>query len=312
MKNILFFILLALSFSSYCQNISDTVVKTRIILYNGNEFIGQIISKDSRDILVLTEERGPIYIPQYEIKNMIAVRQEEYNQNGEFIGEDIFATRYFISTNGLPIKKGEHYVQWNLFGPDFQFAVTDHLGIGVMTSWLAMPIIANAKYSFKPRAKWNFAIGALAGTGSWGAPDFGLAIPFATIGYGNRKSNFALSAGYGAFWIDGDQINHAMTSVGTLIKLNKKFSLVIDGIFVLPAKSTFHNGIMQEWDEATQTYVDRPYQWEEKHPGMSLILPGLRWQTSTDRALQFGFSGVHIDGSFLEVPIPMVQWYRKL
>jgi hypothetical protein len=112
MKNILFFILLTLSFSFYSQNISDTVVKTRIILYNGNEFIGQIISKDSRDILVLTEERGPIYIPQYEIKNMIAVRQEEYNQNGEFIGEDIFATRYFISTNGLPIKKGEHYVQW--------------------------------------------------------------------------------------------------------------------------------------------------------------------------------------------------------
>lgn len=137
-----------------------------------------------------------------------------------------------------------------------------------------------------------------------------MALPFATVGYGSRNSNFALSGGYGAFFSDGDQINHAITSV--LIKLSKKFSLVLDGFFVLPAKSTIHNGITQEWDEATQSYIDRPYIWEEKHPGMSLVMPGLRWQTSSDKAIQFGFSGVHFDGSFLEVPIPMVQWYRKL
>jgi hypothetical protein len=312
MKEIILICFVIISLTISAQEIIESKEPVRVILYNGNEFIGRLISEDPREILILTEERGSVYIPQYEIKSLESVSKDEYNQNGDFIGEDVFSTRYFLSTNGLPVKKGEHYVQWNIYGPDFQFAVSDRLGVGLMTTWAALPIIANAKYSFKSRSKFNFAVGFLAGTGSWGAPSFAMALPFCTAGVGSRKSNLAISGGYGAFLINGDRINHAMTSFGALIKLNKKLSIVLDGFFVLPAKSTFHDGITYEWDPVSQTSVPKSYLWEEKHPGFSLIIPGLRWQTSSDKAFQFGFSGVYADGSFIEVPIPMVQWYRKL
>lgn len=284
----------------------------RVVLQDGTEFMGQIISQDARELLIRVEGRGELYIPQYVIKEINTVVPDDYNQNGEYVGEDVFATRYFITTNGLNIKRGDHYVQWNLYGPDFQFAVTDRLGIGVMTSWLAMPIVLNAKYSFQSKGKFNFAVGGLLGTGSWGAPDWGMALPFATIGYGNRKTNVAFSAGYGAFLVDNDKVNHPMTGLGFLTKLSKRFSLVFDGFFVLPAKSEWATGYNYVWNPNTQTSDAVPYQFKKEHPGLAVIVPGLRWNVSSDKAFQFGFSGIYADGAFMEVPIPMVQWFRKL
>jgi len=80
----------------------------------------------------LTENLGKVAIPKHEIKKIREVRQGEI-RDGIFVGEEMFATRYFLTTNGLPIKKGDNYIQWNLLGPDFQFGLADNFGIGVMT-----------------------------------------------------------------------------------------------------------------------------------------------------------------------------------
>ena len=47
-------------------------------------------------------------------------------------------------------------------------------------------------------------------------------------------------------------------------------------------------------------------------PGGALIIPGLRIQTSEDKAFQFGFAGIITNGDAVPVPIPMIQWYRRL
>ena len=110
---------------------------TYIIVKNdGSQLIGKILSQDAREVLILTKDNRQIYIPQHVIKEITKIDSKKFNSAGDYIGEDKFATRYFITTNGLPIKKGEHYVQWNLFGPDFQFGIGEDLGIGIMTSWI--------------------------------------------------------------------------------------------------------------------------------------------------------------------------------
>jgi hypothetical protein len=295
--------------------------------FDGGEFLGTILSYDSRELLIRTENIGEVYIPKHEIKSIKEVDPVYYK---EFSGEELFATRYFITTNGLPIKKGENYIQWNLYGPDFQFGIADNFGVGIMTSWAAIPIIANAKYSLKLGEKTNMALGILAGTGSWAFPDFGGILPFVSMTYGNRRNNITFSAGYGALFL-ADEIWNPITnaeskehftegrilvSVAGMAKISPKLSLVFD-TFISPWGT---ERTKTEWID--RGYYDQPRgefisNWTKEtrivsSPKLAIILPGIRWQMKPDAAFQFGFTGFYFDNEFQPFPIPMVQWYRKL
>lgn len=305
-----------LSLSTYSQIDTNQIIKDtstfRIIKFDGAEFIGKIISIDPREILVKTNNRGLIYIPQHEIKEIILVKTSDYSPSGEYVGEDIFATRYFITTNGLPMKKGQHYVQWNLYGPDFQFGIADNFGIGIMTTWGGMPIVGNAKYSIPLSKKVNLAFGGLVGTGSWALPDWGLGLPFAAVSFGDRKSNLSIAGGYGFIASEGDVEGRGLTSIAGMTKVGKKISLVFDSFIVLPGKSETVSHTESQYNPTTMLYENVTITETNKKPGVALIIPGIRWHIDNNKAFQFGFAGVYVDGEFLPIPIPMVQWYRKL
>ena len=257
----------------------------RIIKTDGGELIGQIQSQDAREILLLTKDDRQIYIPQHAIKEIIKLKNSDFNNIGTFIGEDKFATRYFITTNGLPIKKGEHYVQWNLFGPDFQFGIGKDLGVGIMSSWIGVPIIGSIKKSWQIGDKSQFAIGGLVGTGSWIVPEFGGALPFATLSFGDRSKNIAFSGGYGAIWTGDGVSGRAISSIAGMAKISPKISLVFDSFVLLP---------------------------NENQTGGALFIPGIRWHQEEGKAIQFGFAGIIADGDIVPVTIPTIQWYRSL
>lgn len=288
MKTLLFLLsFLCLSGLSFAQHNTHAVQDTityRIIKTDGGELIGKILSQDARDVLLLTADNREIYIPQHTIKEMLVVKTADFDKKGVFIGEDKFATRYFITTNGLPIKKGEHYVQWNLFGPDFQFGLGKNLGVGIMTSWVGIPIIGTIKKSWQLGEKTQFAVGALIGTGSWALPDWGGALPFGTLSFGDRSKNIAISAGYGAIWQNGDLDGGTLASIAGMIKVSPKISLVFDSFILLPGQNE----------------------------GFALLIPGVRWHQAEGKAFQFGFTGLITGGEIIPIPIPMVQWYRSL
>lgn len=319
MKPILFCLFILLSFSATHAQTDTLAVNQqtdttlyRIIKTDGTELLGYILKEDEREILVKTSDGRKIVIPQYVIKQLVPLHKKDFSPKGEFIGEDAFATRYFITTNGLPMKKGQHYIQWNLFGPDFQFAVTDKFGLGLMTTWLALPIIGTAKYSFNPKDNVQFAIGGLLGTSSWAAfssPDanFGGALPFATISFGDRRRNLAISGGYGAVWFGSETEGSALSSIAGMVKVSPKFSLVFDSFIIMPGGSkTVDNG-----------YYDQNGVWvshmvTQKRSMAAMFVPGLRWHQGEGKAFQFGFTGIYAEGEMIPYPVPMVQWYRTL
>lgn len=250
-----------------------------IITYEGGEFIGKIISQDAREILIETQDRGQILIPKYQIKEMKELKPGELSPSGEYIPAQIFATRYFITTNGLPIEKGESYILWNLYGPDFQFGVGKNLSVGILTTWFGVPIIGSVKYSLQLGENTSLGIGTLLGTGSWAAPEFGLALPYTALTFGNRRSNLTFSAGYGAVWSEGESEGRALLSVAGMTKVTKNMSLVFDS-FIVPGT-------------------------------VALLIPGFRFQSKDDKAFQFGFAGIVVDGELLPAPIPFIQWFKK-
>jgi hypothetical protein len=308
------------------QNLTDNLPKMYVVTKNdGVKFIGEILSSDAREVLMRTNAIGDVYIPKHEIKEIKEILAGSAKQ---FVSDDIFATRYFITTNGLPIKKGESYIQWNLYGPDFQFGIADNFGVGVMTSWAAIPIVGNAKYSIKLKGRSSMALGLLAGTGSWAFPEFGLALPYVSYTYGDRRNNLTLSTGFAQVYyqnsvynpntgLNFDENQHEgrlLVSVAGMAKITDKFSLVFDS-FISPwgpdvTRTQFEYG---NFNPNTGNYDEiREVKVTEKSPGLAIFLPGVRWQMDADRAFQFGFTGFYYDDEFMPFPIPMVQWYRRL
>ena len=312
-KFLLLLSFLSLSYLSFSQNDTTSLQDTnkyRFIKTDGGEIFGKILSQDEREILVLTKDNRKIYIPQHTIKEIVLISSKNFNQNGDFIGEDKFSTRYFITTNGLPIKKGENYIQWNLFGPDIQFGLGKNFGVGLMTSWIGIPIIGTIKKSWELGAKTQFAIGGLFGTGSWASPDFGGMLPFGTISFGDRTKNLSISSGYGAIWQDGGTSGRALASIAGMIKISQKVSLVFDSFILLPGKTETKTRVENVYDVAGNS-TPQTITYEEKKSGFALLIPGIRIHQSEGKAIQFGFLGMYTDNTFLSVPIPMIQWYRS-
>ncbi len=254
-----------------------------LIKNDGTVLTGQFISEDIHEIQIKTKELGDIAVPKHELKSIKEIKQNEVVDRTEAEKEESFSTRYFFTTNALPIKKGDGYIKWNILGPDFQFGVGKNVGIGIMTSWIGIPIIGSFKYSFNLDSNLNFAIGALVASGSWVNPSFGFAVPFGAFTIGNRKANINFSAGYGTVFGTENNGGRALLSVGGMVKVSKKISLIFDS-FISPSDGD----------------------------NFSFLIPGIRWQSEPNKAFQFGFTRLTYNGETLPVPIPSIQWYRKL
>ncbi|MCB9262314.1 MAG: hypothetical protein H6607_08065 [Flavobacteriales bacterium] len=190
----------------FAQEVGDSTSEKKqlyvVTKTDGGEFFGYILSDDGREILLETKNIGKIYISKSDIKEIKAISETEANTNqpkyNDFREQGPFTTRYYLTTNALPIKKGENYAMIHLYGPEVHFAVSNQLSLGVMASWIASPIGLATKYSFKSPNKYHFAVGSIVASSGFllNSKGFG-GLHWGTVTYGNRKSNFSLSAGYG-------------------------------------------------------------------------------------------------------------------
>ena len=300
-----------------------------VIKNDGHRFVGEILFQDAREVLIKTEELGEVYIPRHEIREIREAEPDDHLQPGEFIPAEIFATRYFITTNGLPIEKGETYMLMSLLGPDFQFGVGDNLGLGVLTTWIGTPLIGSIKYSIPIEDGLSAGVGLLLGTGSWTWPDFALALPYGVVTLGDRSKNINFSfgyggvtykvedyiynsSGYGTYRSRRENEGNFLISVAGMAKMGRTMSFVFDS-FIVPRTGTYTETVdYGYWDYETNQYIEDIRTETRKKYGIAIFLPGLRFQTNPNSAFQFGFAGIRAEGETIGVPLPMVQWFRKL
>ncbi len=285
----------------------ETTVIFLVIKNDGARFVGNIISQDAREVLIETKELGQIYIPRHEIREIRELPARELTPDGEYIPGEVFSTRYFISTNGLPVEKGDNYMLFSLIGPDFQFSLADNFGIGVMTSWLATPVILSLKYSIPVKDDYSIGLGLLAGMDTWARTGIKGVLPFAAFTHGNRRQNITYSIGYGTVgyrqnhydgWLNEGYTKKSesrfLFSLAGMVKVRPSFSFVFDSFIASKG------GEYKTANNSTKT-----------RPGFALLMPGLRFQTNPERAFQFSFGGIIYDREFSGSPIPMAQFFRK-
>ncbi|MFM7701000.1 MAG: hypothetical protein ACKO7V_09450, partial [Bacteroidota bacterium] len=201
------------------KSIDSAQVYFAITKDNGQEIIARIIRQDARELEVITKDSRTIIIPQHIVTEIKAVDERFVKEGVDYLGEDPYRSRYVITTNGLPIRKGQNYGQFTLLGPEAHFHLTDRFGVGVMTSWFGTPLIGTLKYSKSINDNLHFAAGALIGTGSWIAPDYGFALPFGAITLGNGRYNINFSTDRGIFWDGGLASGTNLFSVAGMARL---------------------------------------------------------------------------------------------
>ncbi|TNE70842.1 hypothetical protein EP331_11055 [bacterium] len=268
-------------FVSYAQSFDPE--KTYVITKSDKStFIGKIISDDTREVIIFTEDLGQIAIPKYMIESIkeytIAMETKKKQEERE-----VFATRYFITTNALPIEKGDSYYQFSLVGPDIQFGVKKNFGVGFITSWLGNPFIGTMKYTGNINENVSYAIGGLFGASIWdGMNQFRFALPYTALTFGDESSNLNFALGFGTAKMGSEVENQWMFSVGALKKITRNGTLVFDSM-IFPTKNK------TVW----------------------LLVPGFRIQTNPNSAFQFGFPGIITTKESDGFGFPMISWFRK-
>lgn len=294
---------------------------------NGVKYIGKIISDDGREVLIDTKDLGKIYIPKSDIKSIKKIENEKSIVYGEYRTEGPFTTRYYLTTNVLPVKKGENYSLLHLWGPEMHFAVTNSTSVGFASTWIGSPIALAVKQNFKTKnEKLNFSIGTLTGTmGYLGVfKGFG-SLLFGNITYGTRMSNVTFSAGIAAFKAGlsrNYQINYnfidtiyggtniystsvkyerptnvtGLFSISGITKIGTNISFIYDMIFSVANVSRPIGNGTPVYGSEYYYYHNFPksnlYSIERYNRFYFVIMPSIRFQTSEKSAFQFSLGGV--------------------
>jgi hypothetical protein len=77
---------------------------------DGTEIMAKYVSQDMREFVLETKMLGRYIVSKSDIVSIREVESIEIDSNGDFLPAEVFNTRYFFTTNGLPIKKGDSYV----------------------------------------------------------------------------------------------------------------------------------------------------------------------------------------------------------
>jgi hypothetical protein len=222
---------------------SDTT-KYIVVKHDGNEYVGQILSDDGREVLIETKSLGKIYIPKSDIKSMRPLDYAEDVAKGEVSTAGVFTTRYQFTTNCFPIKKGENYAMLNLYGPEVHFAVHKDFSVGIMSTWIGSPIALALKYTRgTANPKINYGVGTLLGTSGYFNQGKGYGgLHWGMITYGDRRNNATLSVGYGYFNPGVSQTNFGQTiyTPGVYTASNGIYpDIPIDGYYYSSSQSNY-------------------------------------------------------------------------
>ena len=199
----LFFVLflgLITSGNIVAQEVADTNKKKEMVLViksDGNEFYGEIISDDGREILMMTKTIGKVYIAKADIREIRKVEEGDVLAKSGVHESGPLTTRYAFTANAMPVKKGDHYAMIHLPGPEVHFAMSDKFSLGIMTSWIGAPFIVAGKYSLYSDGDKHLSLGSMLGSSLYiaNASAHG-GLHWMTFTKGSRTSNISLSAGF--------------------------------------------------------------------------------------------------------------------
>ncbi len=185
---------------------TDTAAFYQIETFDGNVYMGEILSNEGNKMKVRTPNIGEITINTKDIVSMKRVATERALLDGTKWFDYLGSSRYFYNPSGYGLKKGDAYYQnvWIFFN-QFSVGLSDvfSAGVGMVPLFLfggaPTPIWVTPKFSIPVvENKFNIGAGALLGTViGLGEPGNGYGILYGIGTVGSRDKNFSIGVGYG-------------------------------------------------------------------------------------------------------------------
>lgn len=203
----------------------------------GLTYVGTIIERNDKEIILLTEGKTKVHIPIETIQDIRSIPSSHFH-DGEYWFPNPNETRYLYAPSAFNLKKGEGYYQNTyLFINSFNYGFTDNFSFGVGFEFLSTfgsfggdfnPIFfLTPKYSMQVSENLRVGIGVLYGNVSDLVGGFGVGYGLAT--YGNPEHNATLGLGFGFF--DGDFSKDPVITISGMTRISRRISLVTENWF---------------------------------------------------------------------------------
>jgi hypothetical protein len=228
--------------SSFCQNVTDSTRTVRVETVDGNVFIGNVVSKDSLNLVIKTDIFGEIKIPlnniksRTEFKDLKKVGRQYWLPNPQ-------SSRYFWAPNGYGLEKGSSYYQniWILYN-QFSVGLSDNISVGAgmlplfLFGGAPTPFWVVPKLSIPiVKDKFNIGAGAFLGTllgDNSGA--FGLLYGTSTLG--SRDQNMSLGLAYG--FADGNWMKIPIINASFMLRVSPRGYLISENYIITTSRET--------------------------------------------------------------------------
>jgi hypothetical protein len=233
MKAIFFWIIIFLGLNGYAQSDSISV---RVVMKDGNEFIGKLLSENEDQLELLTETYGVMVLIQSKVK-LVEELSDIKKIKGEYWISNLQEARYFYGPNGYNLRKGDTYYQnvWIFFN-QVSHGFTDQfsVGAGLMPLFLfggsPFPIWLTPKFSIPVvKDKVNIGTGALMGT-VIGEPETSFGIVYGILTLGSRENNVSAGLGYG--YAGGDFARTPAITLSGMKRVSKKTYLITENYLI--------------------------------------------------------------------------------
>jgi hypothetical protein len=219
------------------QNTIDTSDVWRVVMINGNEFIGNVTGTDDKTIFMKTSQLGEISIPRAEIKIMQKLDKQKF-VSGSYWAENPQSCRYFWAPNGYGLRKGEGYYQnvW-VFYNQASYGVSDYFSIGAAVLPLFLfggtptPAFITPKFSIPlVRDKVNIGVGAIAGTVLGASETGAIGIVYGVSTFGNHDNNLSVGLGYG--FAQGEWAQKPLIELSGMLRVSRSTYLMSENYFI--------------------------------------------------------------------------------
>lgn len=227
---------LILNTTAHSQSAIPDTTLHRIETSDGNEFIGEIISEDTLQIQLSTQNFGILTIQKKNIKLIELIDSRQIRDNKIWFSNPQ-STRYFWSPNGYGLKEGEGYyhniwVLWN----QFAYGISDNFSIGggiiplFLFGGAPTPLFITPKFSIPvEKDKFNLGVGALLGT-ILGESESSFGIVYGISTFGTTDNNVSFGMGYG-FTGDG-WATSPMVNINGMFRLSDRWYLLTENYYL--------------------------------------------------------------------------------
>jgi small nuclear ribonucleoprotein (snRNP)-like protein len=254
----------------------------------GKEFSGRVLELDKTNIGILLDNKEMLILP---ISEIATIDFDKKIGSGNLASHETYATRYVITPSYLRMEKGDNYGRFAIWGAELEFAMSKRFTLGMMMTWLGSPMAINGKIAFPVSEKVHLGFGCLLGWGGLLFPSGLTALPFGGITFGDARSNFTLTGGYGiSSFLDAMNANQSGTQLA--------FGL---------------SGMKKTKDGATLVFesIVIPFVPGSNQPSI-FITPALRFHRKNTRSFQAGVLFMMVDGKVVPTPIPTLSWLFKM